>query len=81
MPFPSAADALYLAGYATVALALVQLTMSTKERGRDPAAWVDALIVHGTALVVAWTLVFDQYLADPTLSPIGILLLRGVSAR
>ena len=73
MPFPSVADALYLAGYAALASSLVQLARS-HDRGRDPAAWVDALIVAGAATVVAWTLIFDQYLADPTLSPLGVLV-------
>ena len=43
-------------------------------RPHDQAAWVDALIVAGAATVVAWTLVFDSYLADPTLSPLGLLV-------
>ena len=45
-----------------------------RSEGATPAAWVDALIVAGAAAVVAWTLIFDQYLADPTLSPLGVLV-------
>ncbi|HEY5434494.1 MAG TPA: EAL domain-containing protein [Candidatus Limnocylindrales bacterium] len=72
-PFPSVADALYLAGYAALAYGLVQLA---RRDGwpHDQAAWVDALIVAGAATVVVWTLVFDSYLADSTLSPLGLLV-------
>jgi diguanylate cyclase (GGDEF)-like protein len=72
-PFPSVADALYLAGYAALAAGLVQLA-GRGGGADDRAAWVDALIVAGAATVVAWTLVFDPYLADPTLSPLGLVV-------
>jgi len=72
-PFPSVADALYLAGYVALALGLVQLA-GRGGRPHDQAAWVDALIVAGAVTVVAWTLVFDPYIADPTLSPLGLLV-------
>jgi diguanylate cyclase (GGDEF)-like protein len=70
-PFPSVADAMYLGGYIALAAGLVQL--AGRDRKPDArAAWVDALIVAGAATVVAWTLVFDPYLSDPTLSPLGL---------
>jgi len=72
-PFPSVADALYLAGYVALAVGLVQLA-GRDGRPDDRAAWVDALIVAGAATVVAWTLVLDPYLADPTLSPLGLVV-------
>jgi hypothetical protein len=72
-PFPSVADAMYLAGYVALAIGLVQLA-GRDRRPDDRAAWVDALIVAGAATVVAWTLVFDPYLADPTMSPLGLVV-------
>ena len=72
-PFPSVADAMYLGGYIALAAGLVQLA-GRGGRSDDRAAWVDALIVAGAAAVVAWTLVFDPYLADPTLSPLGLVV-------
>jgi hypothetical protein len=61
---------MYLAGYVALAGGLVQLA----GRPDDRAAWVAALIVAGAATVVAWTLVFDPYLADPTMSPLELVV-------
>ncbi len=72
-PFPSLADALYIAGYAALAVGLVRLVAHGR-RPRDQAAWIDALIIAGAATIVGWTLVFAQYLSDPTLSLPGVVV-------
>jgi hypothetical protein len=64
---------MYFAGYVALAGGLVQLA-GRAGRPDDRAAWVAALIVAGAATVVAWTLVFDPYLADPTMSPLELVV-------
>ncbi|MGC8633403.1 MAG: putative bifunctional diguanylate cyclase/phosphodiesterase [Candidatus Limnocylindrales bacterium] len=66
-PFPSVADAAYLAGYLALALGLVALVWR-RDVPTEVSAWIDALIVAVAAGMVAWNLLLDRYLADPALS-------------
>ena len=55
-PFPSAADAAYLAGYILIAMGLVGLVRSP-HREHDRAAWIDALVVAAAAAIFIWVFV------------------------
>jgi signal transduction histidine kinase len=67
-PFPSVADAFYLAGYPLIAAALVLLA---RERGagraQERAGLLDAAIVTVAAFVVLWVFLVDPYAADGSL--------------
>jgi len=89
-PFPSAADALYIAGYPTFAVGLL-LLIRARTPGRDWAALIDAAIVTTGVAAVAWVFVMEPYTRDTTLpllsklvsisNPIGSLLLLAVASR
>src|SRR5712692_6368766 len=66
-PFPSVADALYLAGYAFLICGLGVLIRS-RARGADRAAIIDALIIAIGVGVLAWAFWMVQYAQDPKLS-------------
>jgi len=66
-PFPSAADALYLAGYLLLAAGLAVL-IRARSKGADRAALIDALIIAIGLGVLAWTFWMNQYTDDPSLS-------------
>jgi len=71
-PFPSVADAAYLAGYVIVALGLVELARGGN-RERDLVAWVDALIVAVAASIFVWVLVIRHEIASSADAPSGIV--------
>jgi diguanylate cyclase (GGDEF)-like protein len=89
-PFPSAADAFYLAGYPLIAAGLLIAT-----RWRTPSvsghALVDAAMVTTAGGVLVWVYLVEGYRADPELRlvdtvisaayPLGDLLLLAVAAR
>jgi hypothetical protein len=89
-PFPSPADALYVAGYPTFAVGLL-LLIRARTPGRDWAALIDAAIVTTGVAAVAWVFVMEPYTRDTTLpllsklvsisNPIGSLLLLAVASR
>ena len=66
-PFPSPADALYLAGYVLLAVGLGVLIRARGE-GTDRAAMIDALIIAIGVGVLAWTFWMHRYTSDPSLS-------------
>jgi hypothetical protein len=66
-PFPSIADALYLAMYPLVILGLRRLVAQARP-GRDLASLVDAAVVAVAAAALFGILVVDRYLSDSTLS-------------
>ncbi len=72
-PFPSAADALYLAGYPFLFAGVLRLT-------RDPNRSVrreenaDAAIVSIGALAISWHFLMNSYVHDTTLNSFGMLV-------
>lgn len=66
-PFPSPADALYLAGYPVTAAALL-LRIRRRTGGRDGASLIDALIVATATGVLAWVFLMAPYATDPELT-------------
>jgi diguanylate cyclase (GGDEF)-like protein len=65
-PFPSPADALYLATYPMYAVGVWML--GRRGRRRDRAALVDACIVGVAGLVLGWIYLLDPHLGDSTLT-------------
>jgi diguanylate cyclase (GGDEF)-like protein len=72
-PFPSAADALYLAGYVLLSVGLAVL-IRARAKGADRATMIDALIIAIGLGVLAWILWMDQYTDDPSLSLAAMLI-------
>jgi signal transduction histidine kinase len=66
-PFPSAADAFYLAGYPPLAAGLV-LLIRGRSRRRDWAAVLDAAIIAVGFGLLSWVLIMVPYVRDPSLS-------------
>ena len=66
-PFPSPADALYLAGYVLLAVGL-GILIRARDEGADRAAMIDALIIAIGLGVLAWTFWMHRYTSDPSLS-------------
>ncbi|MGA2925263.1 MAG: EAL domain-containing protein [Solirubrobacteraceae bacterium] len=66
-PFPSAADALFLAGDLVLIAAMLALIRS-HSRGADWAALIDALIIAIGIGILAWAFWIVRYARDPTLS-------------
>ena len=66
VPFPSVADALYLAGYPLIMLGLVRLT---RLRGHRTAreSYADAAIVSIGALALSWHFLVGSYASDSTM--------------
>jgi len=89
-PYPSPADALYLAGYGVFALGVARLVRA-RTPGRDRAALIDAAIVTTGVGTVAWVALMEPYAhgtALPLLSklvsasyPLGDLLIFAVASR
>lgn len=87
-PFPSIADAFYLAAYPIFAAALWSLG---GRRDRDYGALTDALIVGISAAVLGWVFLVAPHLQDPTLTlgqrlislayPVGDLILLPLALR
>lgn len=90
-PWPSPADAFYLAGYPLLAAGLVISTRRRARRQRDSDALIDAALVTATAGLVLWIYIIEPALGDDELSvlekmvtiayPIGDLVLLAVAAR
>ncbi|TGG91678.1 GGDEF domain-containing protein [Natronospirillum operosum] len=70
-PFPSLADAFYLAVYP---LFMAALWMLGQGSGRDEGALSDALIVGIAAAVPGWALLIAPYLEDPNLTLVQLLV-------
>lgn len=70
-PFPSLADAFYLAVYP---LFMVALWTLGQRSGRDDGALSDALIVGVAAAVPGWALLIAPYLKDPDLTIVQLLV-------
>jgi signal transduction histidine kinase len=89
-PFPSAADAFYLAGYPLLAVGLV-LAARRSASSREPGTIFDASIVALGVTLLAWILLVESYRANEDLEPYGLgvslayvagdVLLLGVAAR
>ncbi|MGH2573835.1 MAG: sensor histidine kinase [Actinomycetota bacterium] len=89
-PFPSAADAFYLAGYPIIAVGLLLLVRG-RIPGRDRASLIDAAIVTTGLTVLLWVYLVVPFAYDPSLSwlervvsiayPLGDVLLIAVAAR
>jgi hypothetical protein len=90
-PFPSPADAFYLAGYPLIAAALVVAVMRRRPLGVDMRAMIDTALVTVISGLVAWVYLVEPVLSDDDLSriealvtvayPIGDLLLVAVATR
>ena len=88
-PFPSWADALYLAGYPCLGLGLVWLLR--RRPGGDPAAPIDAAIVAVAAAMLTWVFLIAPSAGDPPLTlparlvalayPVADLVLLAIAAR
>jgi signal transduction histidine kinase len=89
-PFPSLADALYLAGYPVLAAGLALLALS-RTVGRDWAGLTDAAVIAIGFGLLSWVLVMVPYFNDPSLTmvellvslayPVGDVLLLALAAR
>jgi diguanylate cyclase (GGDEF)-like protein len=89
-PFPSPADALYLASYPLLAAALLVMIRS-RTGGRDRAGLIDALIITTGLGLLSWTFLMRPIAADPSLTaetrlisiayPLADVLLLAVLAR
>lgn len=66
-PFPSVADAFYLASYPLFALSL--WTLGRRDR-RDVGSLIDACIIAVSASVVAWIYLLAPYIEDTSLTPL-----------
>lgn len=63
-PFPSLADALYLAAYPVIAAALYGFARR-RSRGSDRGTLIDAAIIGLSYAVAAWFFFLEPYLSDP----------------
>jgi two-component system sensor histidine kinase/response regulator len=89
-PFPSIADAFYLAGYPLLVAGLA-LMIRRHAPGREWPSLIDALIISTVAGMLSWTFLMTPYANDPDLSlpervisiayPLGDVLLAVVLAR
>ncbi|MFO7858410.1 MAG: GGDEF domain-containing protein [Ectothiorhodospiraceae bacterium] len=70
-PFPSYADAFYLAVYPLFIAALWLLGRRTE---RNEGAFTDAVIVGITAAVLGWAFMVSPYLQDPSLDTLALLV-------
>jgi diguanylate cyclase (GGDEF)-like protein/PAS domain S-box-containing protein len=91
LPFPSVADAVYLAGvYPCTAVGLL-LLIRRRNPGRDWASLMDAMIVTIGLALLSWVFLISPYAHDTTLHlgvklvsiayPLGDILLLGVAVR
>ncbi len=89
-PFPSVADALYLAMYPLIAAGLLVLVRATTPRG-DKSAFLDATFVTVAVGLVVWIYLAQPYVDDPILTwqqkavsiayPLGDVLILAVLVR
>ena len=75
-PFPSAADAFYLAGYPLLVVGAYLLVRGRRTFAQAHTSIVDAVIVTVAAGVVSWIALVDPYASDASLS----LVDRGLAA-
>jgi diguanylate cyclase (GGDEF)-like protein/PAS domain S-box-containing protein len=68
-PFPSLADAFYLAVYPCVALGILRL-VHLRRPGRDHEGLLDSLIVALGAGVLSWTILMSPHVRDASLAPV-----------
>jgi PAS domain S-box-containing protein len=90
LPFPSAADPLYLAVY-PVTVAGLLLLIRCRNPGRDWASLIDATIVTIGLALLSWVFLIAPYAHDSTLHlgaklvsiayPLGDILMLGVAVR
>ena len=69
-PFPSVADALYLAGYPFLIVGVRRISRVRGVRGARES-WADAAMVSVGALALSWHLLMGTYAGDGTLSRFG----------
>jgi diguanylate cyclase (GGDEF)-like protein/PAS domain S-box-containing protein len=91
LPFPSVADAVYLAGVYPFTVAGLLLLIRARNPGRDWASLVDSLIVTIGLALLSWIFLISPYAHDATLHlgtklvsiayPLGDILLLGVAVR
>jgi diguanylate cyclase (GGDEF)-like protein len=74
LPFPSIADALYLAAYLPITAGLV-LMIRSRAPGREWASLVDAMIVATGVGILMWVISMNLYADDPARSLLGRLIL------
>jgi diguanylate cyclase (GGDEF)-like protein len=72
-PFPSLADALYLAGCPLIGLSLV-LLVRTRTAGRDRVSWIDATIVAIGFGLLSWVFLMAPTASSNDLSWLGRLV-------
>ena len=72
-PFPSLADALYLAGCPLIGLSLV-LLVRARSAGRDRVSWIDATIVASGFGLLSWTFLMAPIASSSDLSWLGRLV-------
>jgi signal transduction histidine kinase len=90
VPFPSVADAFYLAFYLLLAAGLLLLVRG-RAPGRDPASLIDATIIATGIGMLSWVFLIGPYVRLPDLNlpqrlvsvgyPLGDLLLLAVAVR
>jgi signal transduction histidine kinase len=73
-PFPSPADAFYLAGYPFIAAGLVVAVIRRRPLGVDRRAMIDAALVTVISGLVAWVYIIQPVLDDPDVAPIEALV-------
>ncbi len=91
LPYPSVADALYLAGVYPCTVAGLLLLIHRRNPGRDWASLTDAMIVTIGFALLSWVFLISPYDLDETLHlgtklvsmayPLGDILLLGVAVR
>ncbi len=75
-PFPSAADAIYLAGYPLLFIGVARVTRLRSAPGAREAR-ADAAMVSIGALALSWQLLMDSYAHDNTLTGFGKIVTLG----
>ena len=73
VPFPSFADALYLAGYPFLFAGVLRLTRNPNRSYRREN-YADAAIVSMGALAISWNFLMNSYVHDSTLTTFGMLV-------
>jgi diguanylate cyclase (GGDEF)-like protein len=73
VPFPSFADALYLAGYPFLFAGVLRLTRNPNRSYRREN-YADAAIVSMGALAISWHFLMNSYVHDATLTTFGMLV-------
>lgn len=71
VPYPSLADVLYLLGYPLLAAGLAMMVRA-RAPWRDDAGLIDANILAIGAGVLSWVFFVSPYMADPSLSLLGV---------